>query len=99
MWGWEPPTSLRIRDTGRHRPGNLVSVSLRDRHVFHGTLLVHGLPWAGLLAGTVAGVMGIGGDVGALLGAVAGLGLGLLAGRRLQGRWLVRPEVVTVGDS
>ena len=98
LWGWNPPTSLRIRDTGRHRPGDLVSVSLRNGHVFHGTLLVHGLPWAGLLAGTVAGVMGVGGDPGALLGAVAGLGLGLLAGRRLQGRWRVRPEVVKVGD-
>ena len=98
MWGWKPPSSLRIRDTGRHRPGDLVSVSLQDRHVFHGTLLVHGLPWAGLLLGTVAGVLSVGGDPGALLGAAAGLGFGLLAGRRLQGRWRVRPELVEVDD-
>ena len=98
MWGWKPPSTLRIRDTGRHRPGDFVSVSLQDRHVLHGTLLVHGLPWAGLLLGTVAGVLSVGGDPGALLGAAAGLGLGLLAGRRLQGRWRVRPEVVEVAD-
>lgn len=96
MWGWKPPSSLRVRGSGRHRTGDLVSVSLRYRQVFHATLLVHGLPWAGLLAGTVAGVMSLGGDPGALLGAVAGLGLGLLAGRRLQGRWQVRPEVIRV---
>ena len=99
MWGWKPPSSLRVRGSGRHRTGELVSVSLRYRQVFHATLLVHGLPWAGLLAGTVAGVMSLGGDPGALLGAVAGLGLGLLAGRRLQGRWQVRPEVIRVDDS
>ena len=99
MWGWKPSTSLRIRATGRHRPGDLVSVSLRDRHVFHGALLVHGLPWAGLLAGAAAGVLVVGGDPGALLGAAAGLGLGLLAGRRLQGRRRVRSEVVKVADS
>ena len=99
MWGWKPPTSLRVRGSGRHRPGDLVSVSLRYRQVFYATLLVHGLPWAGLLAGTVAGVMSLGGDSGALLGAVAGLGLGLLAGRRLQRRWQVRPEVIRVEDS
>lgn len=98
LWGWKPPSSLRIRATGRHRPGDLVTVSLRDRHVLHGALLVHGLPWAGLLAGTVAGVLSVGGDAGALVGAAAGLGLGLLAGRRLQGRWRVRPEVVEAGD-
>ena len=99
MWGWKPPTSLRIRDNGRHRPGDLVSVSLRDRHVFHGALLVHGLPWAGLLAGAVAGVTGFGGDLGALLGSAAGLGVGLLVGRRLQSHWLVRPEVARVDES
>ena len=99
MWGWKPPTSLRVRGSGRHRPGDLVSGSLRYRQVFYATLLVHGLPWAGLLAGTVAGVMSLGGDSGALLGAVAGLGLGLLAGRRLQRRWQVRPEVIRVEDS
>ena len=99
MWGWKPPTSLQVRADGLHRQGDLVSVSLRDRHVFHGALLVHGLPWAGLLAGAAAGVMTIGGDPGALLGAAAGLGLGLLAGRRLGGRRRVRPEVVKVADS
>ncbi len=98
MWGWKPPSSLRIRDTGRLRRGDLVSVSLRNRHVLLGTLVVHGLPWIGMLAGTVAGVASIGGDLGALLGAVAGLALGVLAGARAQGLWPVRPEVVPVAS-
>lgn len=99
MWGWKPPASLRVRDSGCHRPGDLVSVSLRNRHVLRGTLLVHGMPWAGLLAGTVAGVSSLGGDIGALLGAVAGFAIGLSAGRRLQSRWRVRPELVRADDS
>jgi len=94
LWGWSPPASLQVQDPGCHRPGDLVSVSLPNRHLFRGALLVHGLPWAGLLAGTVVGVASLGGDLGASLGAVAGLGIGLLAGRRLQGRWRVRPELV-----
>ena len=99
MWGWTPPSSLRVRDSGRHRPGDLVTVSLRNRHVFRATLLLHGLPWAGLLAGTVAGAMSLGGDLGASLGAVTGLAAGLLAGRRLQGSWRVRPVLVKDKDS
>ena len=99
MWGWSPPSSLRLRDSGRHRAGDLVSVSLRNRHVFRGALLMHGMPWAGLLAGTVAGVAMLGGDLGALFGAIAGLSLGLLAGKRLQGRFRVSPELVKADDS
>ena len=99
MWGWAPPSSLRVRDSDRHRPGDLVTVSLRNRQVFRGTLLLHGLPWAGLLAGTVAGTVSLGGDLGASLGAVSGLAAGLLAGRRLQGSWNVRPVLDKVNDS
>ncbi len=99
MWGWSPPSSLRLRDSGRHRTGDLVSVSLRNRHVFRGALLMHGMPWAGLLAGTVAGAVMLGGDLGTLFGAVAGLSLGLSAGRRLQGRLRVSPELVKADDS
>lgn len=98
MWGWAPPSSLRLRASGGHQPGDLVTVSLRNRQVFRGTLLLHGLPWAGLLAGTVAGAMSLGGDLGASLGAVTGLIVGLLAGRRLQGSWRVRPVLDPVND-
>lgn len=96
LWDRAPPASLRLRGSGSHRPGDLVSVRLRNRHVLRGALLVHGLPWAGLLVGTAAGVAGLGGDPGASLGAIVGLGLGLFVGRRLDGRWRIRPQLVLI---
>ena len=96
LWGRAPVSALRVRSSLRHRPGELVSVSLKHRHFLQGALLMHGLPWAGLLAGAGAGWSSQGGDLGSLLGALTGLGAGLLAGRRLQHRWRVSPTVAAV---
>lgn len=98
LWGWSPPTSLRISDENCHRPGDLVSVSLRTRQVLRAAMLVHGLPWAGLLAGAAVGVVMLGGDLGSLLGAAVGVGAGLLAGQRLQRNWRVSPELIKVSN-
>lgn len=98
LWGWSPPSSLRVHDSGFHRPGDEVEVSLRTAQVLHGSLLLHGLPWAGLLAGAAVGVAAVGGDAGALLGALAGISAGVVTGRRLQDRFSVCPQLTRVGD-
>ena len=98
LWGWAPVSSLRLHDAGRHHPGDLVTVSLKSRHALQGALLLHGLPWAGLLVGAAAGVAGLGGDLGALIGALAGLAAGLTAGRSLQGHWRVAPTLIEDSD-
>ncbi len=98
LWGWAPVSSLRLHASGRHRPGDLVSVSLKSRHALHAALLVHGLPWAGLLVGAAAGVAGLGGDAGALIGALSGLGAGLMAGRWLQGQSRFAPALIEVNE-
>lgn len=99
LWGWAPVASLRLQDAGRHQPGDLVSVSLKSRLALHGALLVHGLPWAGLLVGAAVGVAGLGGDPGALVGALTGLGTGLLSGRSLQRRWRVTPTLLELSEA
>ena len=99
LWGWAPPSSLRVRDSGHYRAGDLVSLSLRSRHVLHGAVLLHGLPWMGLLAGAAVGAAGVGGDLGSLSGAAIGLGAGVFFGRWLQKHWRVSPQITKVHDS
>ena len=96
--GWcllrrRPAAPLRIRSPVALRPDELVTISIDRRHLLRGALILHGLPWAGLLAGAVAGVLSIGGDPGALLGALAGLAAGALLARRSQGYWRISPVI------
>ena len=99
LWGWAPPSSLRVRDSGRYRQGDLVWLSLRSRQVLYAAVLLHGLPWVGLLAGAAVGAAGVEGDLGSLSGAAVGLGAGVFFGRWLQQRWHVSPQVTKVDDS
>ena len=85
--------ALRIRSPVALQPDDLVTLSIDRRHLLRGALVLHGLPWAGLVAGAVAGVASIGGDPGALLGALAGLAAGALLARRGQGRWRIAPVI------
>jgi positive regulator of sigma E activity len=66
------PESVRLRLPAVDRPGvgAQVLVALPERYVLLGALLLHGLPWAALLAGAALGAYAVPGDVGAVAGAV-----------------------------
>jgi positive regulator of sigma E activity len=66
--------------------GDPVEVRLPHGYVLLGTLFVHGLPLAALLAGGIAGVATTGTDLGCLAGAGLGVALAALAARPLVRR-------------
>ena len=49
--------------------GSTVTVTLPERYLLLGTLLVYGVPLAALLAGAVLGMAALGSDLGATVGA------------------------------
>ena len=98
IWRWAPISSLRVQSSLALQPDELVTISIDRRHLLLGSLVLHGLPWAGLLAGVVAGVSSIGGDLGALLGSVAGLAGGSILARRWQDRWRIAPVLARAGE-
>ncbi len=69
--------TLALHPSTRLVPGTEVSVSLPERFVLRTALLMHGLPWAALLAGAAAGAAASGSDLGTLVGAVASLSLAI----------------------
>lgn len=84
----------RLPERGRERyraecvfeAGETVSLRLPARSLLRGSLLLHGLPLAALLAGGAAGQWLLGSDAGCLLGALSGVALMLAAGPRLARR-------------
>ena len=66
--------------------GERVVVALPDRYLLLGSLLVHGLPLASLLGGALAGVATLGSDLGAAVGALAGVAGAILAAPVLRSR-------------
>ena len=77
--------------------GERVVVALPDRYLFLASLLAHGLPLSALLGGAAIGFASTGGDAGAVLGALVGVALALLASpvlrRRLERSLLRRIEL------
>jgi sigma-E factor negative regulatory protein RseC len=67
--------------------GERVVVTLPDRYLLLVSLLVYGLPLAGLLGGAVAGLAALGSDLGAAAGAAAGAASVLLAAPALRARF------------
>jgi len=88
-WRWSPAGAFPLTTDSSLEPGEVVRLVMPTQRVLQGALLLHGLPWGGLVAGAAAGVAGLGGDSGCLLGAVAGLAAGLFLARRLETRWQV----------
>jgi sigma-E factor negative regulatory protein RseC len=68
-------------------PGDRVLVTVPDRYLLLVSLLVYGLPLAGLLGGALAGLAALGSDLGAAAGAAAGAASVLLAGPALRSRF------------
>ena len=67
--------------------GERVVVALPDRYLLLASLLSHGLPLAALLAGAGVGFASTGGDAGAVLGAIVGVAVALLASPVLRRRF------------
>lgn len=64
---------LALRSTRPLPVGAEVSVSLPERFVLHTALVMHGVPWAALLAGAAVGAAATGSDLGTVAGALLGL--------------------------
>ena len=95
IWRVSPASSLRVRSNGQLQPGQLVTISLKRKDFLRGALLLHGLPWAGLVGGAALGALLRGGDLWVLVGAMIGLAGGLLAMRAIVARGLGRPRWLT----
>lgn len=97
LWRLAPTAPLRVESSLVLEPDELVTISIDRRHLLRGALMLHGLPWAGLLVGAVAGVTTIGGDLGALLGAIGGLASGSILARRQQANWKISTVLTRPG--
>lgn len=78
------PRRLRVRNDlpGPVQVGDQVDVGVADGILGQAALVTYALPLAGLLLGALAGARG--GDVGAILGGAAGLGVAWLLARRMR---------------
>jgi sigma-E factor negative regulatory protein RseC len=83
--------------------GDRVVVTLPDRYLLLVSLLVYGLPLAGLLGGALVGLAAVGSDLGAAAGAAAGATSVLLAAPALRARFeratLRRMQIVPSADA
>ena len=95
-WRWSRVGALPLTTDLSLQPGEVVRLVMPTQRVLQGALLLHGLPWGGLVVGAAAGVAGLGGDLGCLLGAVAGLALGLFLARRIETRWQVAATLTVI---
>jgi len=77
---------LTLAANGAIPVGAAVTVTLPDRYLLAGALLLYGLPLVALLAGAVAGAAVFGSDLAAAAGAALGLSAALLAGAPVRAR-------------
>ncbi len=85
---------LRLRARVPLTVGETVLVSLPARYLLLGAVLLHGLPWAMLLLGGLAGELAGNSDLSCLIGAMIGFG-GTLA---VIPRWQRRLEMTTSNE-
>lgn len=97
LWRWAPTAPLRLHTTVALQPEDRVTVTVDRRGVLLAALLLHGLPWLGLLTGALLGVWSLGGDLGTFLGALAGLAVGSMLARRRQAHWRIEPVLTRAG--
>ena len=83
--------------------GDSVVVALPDRYLLLVSLLVYGVPLAGLLGGALLGLAALGTDLGAAVGAAAGATGLLLAAPAVRSRFeratLRRMRLVSSADA
>jgi positive regulator of sigma E activity len=97
---WKRVRSERLEKIPTDAPvatGMRVVVTLPERYALLGSLVAHGLPLLGLLAGAVAGSALAGSDAGAVIGAVVGaitvLAVTPVLRRRVEGATLRRLRI------
>lgn len=103
LWRRLESTRLaRVPIDGPIAPGDTVLLSLPGRAVVFGSLTLHGLPLASLLAGALTGSLLLGSDWGALAGAVlavsAVFALTPLLRRRLELSTMASLRVMRTGE-
>ncbi len=77
--------------------GDRVLIELAPRNLLRAALIVYGLPLLGAVAGAATAWLSGTGDLGAALAALAGIGVGILAGRlRLQRTGCLRTFTPTI---
>jgi sigma-E factor negative regulatory protein RseC len=74
-----------IQIPGDAQVGDIVTVSMPEGQVAKASLLAYAMPLVGLLIGLFAGYA-LGGDIPAIIGAAAGLGISVLILKVLDGR-------------
>jgi positive regulator of sigma E activity len=85
MWRRLPATTrMRFATDLPLHVGDPVLVSLPERYLLIGAIVLHGLPMAALLLGALAGFMVTGSDLGSVGGAVGGVALAVIATPRLR---------------
>ncbi len=85
---------LRLRATAPLTVGETVFVSLPVRYILLGAGLLHGLPWAMLVLGGLAGALAGNSDLSCLIGAVIGFGGTLV----VTPAWHRRLEMTTLAE-
>jgi sigma-E factor negative regulatory protein RseC len=102
MWRLLPTAErARFAPGPRVRPGQRVSVRLPQRYVLMTSVMMYGVPLAGLLGGASVGFVVAGTDLGVLLGALGGIVVSLAATPGLRQRLeaatvrhlVIRPEL------
>lgn len=89
---------VRVGHDGGIEVGDCVVIGVDERALLYATVVVYGVPLAGMLAGALAGDRWLGGDLGALAGAGAGLAIGFTwmraFSRKMRSRRLFEPTVL-----
>jgi sigma-E factor negative regulatory protein RseC len=99
LGGQKADIVLEVANTEQALPGDSVRISLAESSVVTAAAVLYLLPALGLVLGAFAGnshsaALGMSGDPAAALGAVVGLGLGLLTARLVSGRLSKNPRFV-----
>jgi sigma-E factor negative regulatory protein RseC len=88
LCAWRMPRAERMTFATRDplAVGDSVVVAVPDRYLLLASMLVYGLPLVGLLGGALVGLAALASDLGAAVGAAAGIVLAVLAAPPLRSR-------------
>jgi sigma-E factor negative regulatory protein RseC len=105
LCAWRMPRAQHMTFATRQplAVGDSVVVAVPDRYLLLASMLVYGLPLAGLLGGALAGLAALGSDLGAAVGAAVGIASAVLVAPALRSRvergTLSRMQLRASGDA